>query len=478
MASEQSFLGLDNQRVLVGLLRFADVFIVGTTGIVSYWIRHGTDQVPEEYLVGIAIGALLTANYMQIARLYEFSGFRRFAAQAGTLTACWAAVMVTLMVIAYFGKVSEEFSRVWVVSWFIASYLALATLRAVIALVLERLTRTGRLTFNIAVVGAGEYGQRLIEHLDRQTGRGVKIIGVFDDRKTRIPDTVAGYPVIGTVNDLLLFARSHDIDQVAIALPWSAEEHLTDIFRKLRTLAVDVKLCPGAIAFELPNLGYNDIAGVPMLTMIEPPLTGWNTLAKGIEDRVLALLLLILFSPVMLAAAVGIRLSGPGPVFFRQRRYGFNSNEITVLKFRTMHWNSPQTDDAEGKEETTPQAERDDPRITAIGRILRRASLDELPQLVNVLRGEMSLVGPRPHAVAHNLQYAPIIDEYLGRHRVKPGITGWAQVNGLRGETRTPELMRRRVQYDLYYIEHWSLLFDLRILLLTPFVGFVHENAY
>ena len=185
----------------------------------------------------------------------------------------------------------------------------------------------------------------------------------------------------------------------------------------------------------------------------------------------IAALLLILLLPVFAIIALAIKLDSQGPVFFRQKRYGFNNNPITVFKFRTMF-----TGPAE--ESSVPQARRNDPRVTRLGALLRRSSLDELPQLFNVLRGEMSLVGPRPHAVAHNEQYAKVIDDYLSRHRVKPGITGWAQINGLRGETDTPDKMRRRVQYDLYYIDNWSLFFDLKILLLTPFVGFVNRNAY
>jgi exopolysaccharide biosynthesis polyprenyl glycosylphosphotransferase len=186
---------------------------------------------------------------------------------------------------------------------------------------------------------------------------------------------------------------------------------------------------------------------------------------------VLATLLLIGFSPILLLIMVAIKLNSRGPILFRQRRYGFNNNEFAVLKFRTMREDAPSDAGVE-------QAKRMDPRVTLVGRILRRTSLDELPQLINVIRGEMSLVGPRPHAVEHNEEYAMVINEYLSRHRVKPGITGWAQVNGFRGETKTVDLMRQRVQHDLYYIDNWSVLFDLRILVMTLFVGFIHRNAY
>jgi putative colanic acid biosynthesis UDP-glucose lipid carrier transferase len=241
--------------------------------------------------------------------------------------------------------------------------------------------------------------------------------------------------------------------------------------RKLRLSPVNVKLCSELVTSELPALGFRNFAGVPVLAVLERPLSGWSLVMKAIEDRVLAFLLLLVALPLLAVLGLAIKLDSPGPILFRQRRYGFNNDPITVFKFRTMR-HEPQD------ESHVPQARRNDPRVTRVGAILRRTSLDELPQLWNVLMGDMSLVGPRPHAVAHNEQYAAIIDGYLGRHRVKPGITGWAQVNGLRGETDTAEKMRLRVQFDLYYIDHWSLLFDLRILLLTPFIGLMHRNAY
>jgi Undecaprenyl-phosphate glucose phosphotransferase len=217
--------------------------------------------------------------------------------------------------------------------------------------------------------------------------------------------------------------------------------------------------------------GYTSFAGLPLLDIHQRPLAGWGGIWKQLEDWVFGVVILILMLPVMGLCALAIRLDSKGPILFRQKRYGFNNNDITVFKFRTMYHQRPD-------EPGVPQATRNDPRITKVGAFLRKTSLDELPQLFNVLRGEMSLVGPRPHAVAHNEQYAKIIDGYLGRHRVKPGITGWAQVNGFRGETDTPEKMRMRVQYDLYYIDHWSLIFDIKILALTGLVGFVNRNAY
>jgi putative colanic acid biosynthesis UDP-glucose lipid carrier transferase len=465
-------LGIDDQRVLIGILRIVDVLIVAGTGIFAFWWRHGTHNLPDQYLVAIAIGALLGANYLQIGKLYRFEGLHRFAVQFGALTASWIAVIVTLLLIAYFGKVSAGFSRIWAVSWFFSAYLLLMTTRGIFSILLHRWQLQGKLTHNIVVVGAGDFGARLIQHLKRQRGGGIRVLGLFDDRKTRSSVAVGDIPVLGSIDDLLLFVRTHRVDQVVIAISWSAGNRLETLLQSLETVAADITLCPDAAAFELPNMGYADVGGIPVLTMQKPPLTGWSRVAKEIEDRVLSFALLMALWPLLIGIGIAIKLTSRGPILFTQKRYGFNNNEITILKFRTMRWGNTGVADA------ADHTKRNDPRITPIGALLRRSSLDELPQLINVLMGDMSLVGPRPHSVAHNEQYAQSIDKYLVRHKVKPGITGWAQVNGLRGEIHVPELMRRRVQFDLYYIENWSLLFDLKILALTVFTGFVHENAY
>ena len=322
------------------------------------------------------------------------------------------------------------------------------------------------------MIGAGEHGRRFVEHL-RHGEQSVNLIGLFDDRRERVPDYVAGYPVLGTVDDLLIFARHHRIDQVVVALPWGAEARLLGWMKKLRNLPVEVRLCPDMIGFHLPHSGVSHIGGVPLLNVFEKPLAGWDWIVKAVEDRLLAGIILLAISPLMLIIAFGIKLTSPGPVFFKQKRYGFNNEVIEVYKFRSMYQGS-----AQGGLGVVQQATRGDPRITPIGGFLRRTSLDELPQFLNVFKGDMSIVGPRPHAVAHNEQYARLIDEYLARHKVKPGITGWAQVHGLRGETDTLEKMERRVQYDLYYIENWSFFLDMKIILTTFLVGFMHPNAY
>lgn len=463
----------DAQRLIVFGLRVTDVLAVIGAGVFAYWTRHGTFSLPDVYLAALVMGGFLTATYMHFANLYSFQNLITFSLQFGRVTAIWGAVFVTLIALAYFTQVSESFSRFWVVTWFTMTLIIFGVLRIGLAYQVERWASRGELDINIAIVGTGDFAGKLVRHIETLRNPGTKIVGVFGENKSGLPAKIGEHDVKGDVDDLLEFLRVQRVDEIVVAVPWEASSDLRQIIAKLQTVAADVKLCPEEISLELPHLGYGEVAGIPMLKLSERPLSGWSVFAKGLEDRILASLILIGFSPLLLLIAAAIRLTSPGPILFVQKRYGFNNNEFEVLKFRTMRER-----DEQELSETVEQARRNDPRITPVGKFLRRTSLDELPQLINVIRGEMSLVGPRPHAVAHNVEYASVINEYLSRHRVKPGITGWAQVNGFRGETATLDLMRQRVQHDLYYIENWSVLFDLRILVMTLFVGFVHRNAY
>ncbi len=462
--------------VVIGLLRVADAVIVLLAASAAWITRFHDDPTKdlgvEAYATVLAV--LLTIHILQSAGLYNFSQLTNLFGQVGRLLLAWAAVMLSLLALGFITKMNREIaetSRLWVGLWFIYGFFGLFTARMMLKHQIQRWQAGGRLTRNLVVVGAGEHGQRLIEHLTRHGNTAERVIGVFDDRHSRVPEYVSGFPVLGSVNDLLTFARSSPIDQVIVALPWDAENRLLAWMKKLRSLPVDVRLCPDMIGFHLPHRQVTHVGGVPMLNVFDKPLAGWNYIVKSMEDRVLAAAILVVIMPLLLLIAALIKLDSRGPVLFRQKRYGLNNEVIEVFKFRSMY-----IDRCEDRAVT--QATRHDPRVTRIGRILRRTSLDELPQFLNVLMGTMSIVGPRPHAIAHNEQYSRLIDEYLARHRVKPGITGWAQVNGLRGETETLEKMEQRVRYDLYYIENWSLLFDIRIILRTLFVGFSHPNAY
>jgi Undecaprenyl-phosphate glucose phosphotransferase len=277
-----------------------------------------------------------------------------------------------------------------------------------------------------------------------------------------------------TIDDLIARVRRDHIDTIVIAIPKLTRRRLKHIMESLRDVPVDVRVCPNSVTLDLTSSGVSHIAGLPLLNAIDRPLTNWRSATKEVEDRILASIILLLISPVLLAVAALIKIDSPGPVLFRQKRYGYNNQLITVFKFRTMR--QDQQDDMAGQ-----LTQRNDPRITRIGAFLRRTSLDELPQFLNVLRGEMSIVGPRPHAIsakAGGVLYHDAVSHYAARHRVKPGITGWAQINGWRGTTDTVDQIEKRVEHDLYYIEHWSLWLDLKIIVLTVFKGFSGQNAY
>jgi Undecaprenyl-phosphate glucose phosphotransferase len=280
-----------------------------------------------------------------------------------------------------------------------------------------------------------------------------------------------GYPVLGTVDDLFTYAREHRVDDVIVSLPWSAEKRMPEIVSKLKELPVHIRLGSDMAGFMYPRGSYSVLGGVTTMDVVSKPLSGWKVVVKYLEDKSLASLLLILFSPLMALIALAIRLESGGPILFRQPRYGFNNQVFSVYKFRTMY---------NGRSNGTgaPDVRWDDPRVTRVGRFLRRMRLDELPQLFNVLGGTMSLVGPRPHEVAHNEAYGKPVGGYFSRHRVKPGITGWAQVDGLAGEWNSPERMKARVDHDIYYIEHWSLVLDLQIMLKTIYVVYFHKRAH
>ncbi|HEY1361241.1 MAG TPA: undecaprenyl-phosphate glucose phosphotransferase, partial [Xanthobacteraceae bacterium] len=340
----------------------------------------------------------------------------------------------------------------------------------------RRWTRQGRLDRRTVIVGADERGDALVGALASQRDCDVRLLGVFDDRADdRARAGIAGRRKLGSVDDLVELARRTRIDLVIFALPVSAESRILEMLRKLWVLPVDIRLAAHSNKLRFRPRTYSYLGDVPMLDMLDKPITDWDVVMKWLFDRLFGGVLLVLASPLMLLTAIAIRLDSRGPVLFRQKRYGFNNELIEVYKFRSMH--------VDQCDATASQLVRKgDPRVTRVGAFIRKTSIDELPQLFNVVfKGNLSLVGPRPHAVhakAENRRYDEAVDGYFARHRVKPGITGWAQICGWRGETDTQEKIQRRVEHDLFYIENWSVLFDLRILARTPLALARTENAY
>ncbi len=469
MSTVDTSLPTDAQTLISGILRFADVSVVVVSAVIAFWLRNDSFNIPFYYWESVLLGAVLSANYMHIAKVYRPATVVSMSLQLIRATLAWIGVILTLVGLAYFLQISDWFSRSWIIYWLILAIIGYGVVRVGVLWQRRRLEIQGDLTINVAVVGAHEMGRAVIRQL-RQSRGNIKVIGVFDDDPV-LPKDIEGCPVLGSVDDLIRLTRTTRIDEIILAMVDRTEEDINKVVAKLREVPINTKLCAHSLRFNLPVRGFTSLAGLPLLHVFERPLRGWGGLLKTLEDQVLGGLILIACLPVLAIVAIVIRLDSKGPVLFRQIRYGFNNNPITVFKFRSMYTEL-------APDPSVPQAKRNDPRVTRVGAFLRRSSLDELPQLFNVLRGEMSLVGPRPHAVAHNQQYAAIIDGYLSRHRVKPGITGWAQVNGFRGETNTPEMMRMRVQYDLFYIDNWSLILDLKILFLTGLYGFINRNAY
>ena len=458
-----------SESVVSGIVRLVDAAAIALAGIIAYHALIGWDAGSfQVYLNAILVGIVLMVSFFHYAGLYDFNTLVSWPDRTRQMVLLSALVIFVLAVVL---KISSQYHSIWFVATFVGSTVLMFSLRGGARYVIGRLARSGTLVRNIAIVGASGQAKHLVERLRREEAPWKRIIGIFDDRRTRITEEIDGFPVLGNLDDLVSYVRRGHVQDVVITLPWSADSRLIDIISKLRALPVHIYLGSDLIGYHFQQHREQQLAGMSVLEIASAPLTGWSGILKRVEDRVISIAALLLLSPLMMLIAIAIRLDSPGPVLFRQKRYGFNNEVIVVYKFRSMYHNRP-------PETGVPQATRNDPRVTRVGRFLRRTSLDELPQLFNVIRGEMSLIGPRPHAVEHNKKYAVLIGDYHWRHKVKPGITGWAQVNGFRGETDTLEKMRLRFEHDVYYIENWSLWFDVKILVMTAFIGWTSRNAY
>ncbi len=385
----------------------------------------------------------------------------------------WGLVAVILIFLGYLTKTSHIFSRKVALTWLAVTPVVLIGLRLNLYLGLRWVRAHGRNSRTAVIAGAGDLGRRLGAHMVDVMSLGIRLEGFFDDHPPGPTVTLPGghsYPVLGGLDDMADYVRHRQINMVYLALPLRAEERVKEIIDQLQDTTASVYFAPDIFIFSLLQANFTDLRGIPLISLWETPFFGVNGWLKRAEDILLASLILVVISPVLLAIAAGIKLTSPGPVIFKQRRYGLDGREILIYKFRTM------TVCEDGPD--IPQATRSDCRVTRFGRFLRRSSLDELPQFFNVLQGTMSIVGPRPHAVAHNELYRKQIPGYMLRHKVRPGITGWAQINGWRGETDTLEKMEKRLEYDLEYLRRWSLGLDLKIILVSLFKGWTGSQAY
>jgi Undecaprenyl-phosphate glucose phosphotransferase len=442
-------------------------------GIQAAYVPPGEETLYAILIIG---AALLTNIGLNALRSHRVPAYRQIIGQVGRVLAVWASVMVILTAVIFFLKAGEMVSRVWLMTWFVAGAALLICYRLLLRTLVQRWTHQGRLKRRTVIVGGGKDAEVLIEQINAGADKDINLLGLFDDRiDERSPDEVAGYHKLGKVSSLIEFARRTPVDLVIVSMPLSAEKRVLDMLTQLWVLPVDIRLSAHMSKLKFTDKAYSYIGGVAVLDMADRPISDWNLVFKWVFDKVVAITALTLLSPVMIAAAIAIKLESKGPVFFVQKRHGFNNQLINIYKFRSMR-----TDMLDAS--ATKLVTRDDPRVTRVGKFIRKTSIDELPQLFNVLKGELSIVGPRPHALqakADNQLYYDAVEGYFARHRVKPGMTGWAQINGWRGETDTIDKIMQRVNHDLYYIENWSLLLDLYIVVMTPISLFAkNENAY
>lgn len=431
---------------------------------------------PELNSKATAVVCLATFGIFSV--IAEFTGMyrnwlgSRIAGELGCAVLTWSVTLMGLTVVGRFSEYTTELSGGALLFWFGLTPLFAIAFRLAYRLQKRLATRLGIQQKRYAVLGADALGFQIAENIDQNPEMNLTLIGFYDDRpEDRLPELKeTGHRLEGTIDDLVSQAKSGKIDTIYISLPMRAESRINKILERLSDTTASVYIVPNFFVFRLLHSRWSDINGLPVVSLIESPIYGVDGITKRVADIVLASIGILLSAIPMLIIAAAIKLTSRGPVLFKQKRYGLDGREILVWKFRSM------TVTENGDRVT--QATKNDSRVTPVGRLIRKTSLDELPQFFNVLMGSMSMVGPRPHATAHNEQYRGLIDGYMLRHKIKPGITGLAQINGCRGETDTIEKMERRVHFDHKYIQEWSFWLDIKILYRTLFAVWKGENAY
>lgn len=457
-----------NKSSFSTLYRLVDLITI-TALYFSILYSRNVDIEPSSMLllfVGI-IGFNVTAEGLDL--------YRSWRTQSTTTlikftSVTWTITGIGIIAFAYFFPSLAAYGEITILMWLIATYPALSAWRIIFRKFLFILRKQGRNSRYAAIIGATPAGYNLALQLDDNEHLGIRLQGLYDDREaSRLPHEFQNQ-VVGTIEDALQAANRGEIDYIYIAMPMSAESRIMEILNRCSDTTCSVYIIPNFFIYNLLNARWQTIGSVQTLSVFDTPFQGANNVLKRAEDIIIGSGILALIAFPMLLIAVCLKITSTGPIIFKQARYGLDGRKITIYKFRSM---STQENSVDIK-----QAIKGDNRITPFGAFLRRTSLDELPQFINVLQGRMSIVGPRPHAVAHNEQYRKLIEGYMLRHKVKPGITGWAQINGFRGETETVNKMVKRVEYDLDYIHRWSVWLDIKIIIATVFKVFVDKNAY
>jgi len=452
--------------LFAAILRICDPALTVLVGFAGYRAYLGSFEAPEHYQLFMAAGALAVAAVFPMFSLYEPQRGAGLAEEIRRLLFAWLLLAALTGGTIFATKMGDGFSRVWVSTWLLGGFVVTTALRLSVRLGLRALRLRGLNQRHVAIVGAGTLGQTVAARLAQAPWAGFSVRGFYDDQATGAGDATGGRPVWTIDERLQVDVAAGDIDQVWIALPLRADARIREVLTMLREHPVEIRFVPDIYSFHLLNHSMTEVAGLPVISLTETPMSGVNRMVKALEDYVLAAVFLAIAAPVMLIIAIGVKLSSKGPVFYRQDRVTWNGERFPMLKFRTM----PVDAEAESGPVWTKAGER---RATPFGSFLRRMSLDELPQFINVLEGQMSLVGPRPERPEFVERFRQQIPGYMQKHLVKAGITGWAQVNDLRGDSD----LAQRIQYDLYYIDNWSVWFDLRILVLTLWHILKSHNA-
>jgi Undecaprenyl-phosphate glucose phosphotransferase len=460
--------------VIVNIVQVCDLVLLLCSGVVAGTMLRllGLPSGRSLFLAAVTASAV-SAAFLSRADAYLLSSLCSLGKQLRLLPLPLLAGAGSMIACLFFLGDDGPVFRTWPFLWLFASFILFMASRWCLSQLLSRWSRAGRLARRVAVIGAGEFSREFIERL-RSEPNLYTVVGLYDDRLSRIPAVQDGVKVRGSVRDLLERSREEQIDQIVIALPLSAVSRIAIILQQVGSAVADLCLTTDFVGFRYRSSQISSVGSNPVVLIEERPLKDWRAAKKAAFDLVVGSLVLLILSPLLALIALAIRLDSPGPILFRQPRLGFNNRLFTCYKFRTMHHGMT---DLLGDR----QATRGDPRVTRLGKWLRALSLDELPQLLNVLKGNMSLVGPRPHppnTKADDKLFSDVVAKYAFRHRVKPGITGWAQVNGWRGETKTLEQIENRVACDLAYIENWSIWFDLRIMVLTITREILSRHAF
>ncbi|WPL11519.1 undecaprenyl-phosphate glucose phosphotransferase [Thiorhodovibrio litoralis] len=474
-AAKSSFIKRPNYQMFA-----ADFVALPLTALLCYLVLYLVhfEEVFEGHIYyagAVALAMVAFGFYGFTAGLYDWRQHHETIKRPFTSFGMLLWTFATLLAVGFILKVSSNFSRLWVGSWFAAFAAYLLVSRVFLVWYLSRLPYEAIRHRNAIILGAGEQGHKVLEHIKRFKGHGLHVVGFVDDRGSRLPENPTDLPIIGCTKCIDVLVKEYGVDLVIIAMPWSAYARIKELLEKLANWAVDIFMAPDHLGLLYADRPVYRIGGMHVLSLKDRPISEWSALVKRIEDLAVAIPAVILLSPLLALTALAIKLESKGPVLFVQERFGFHNELIRVYKFRSMY-----TDRTDSNAETL--ATRNDPRVTRVGRFIRCTSIDELPQIFNVINGTMSIVGPRPHATlakAGDRLYQEAVDIYASRHRVKPGITGWAQCNGWRGETDTEKKIVKRVEHDLYYIDNWSIFLDIMIIIKTfGQVFWKDKNAY